>query len=163
MKSPRPNPDDALRAVSDLVEYFVTGRHVPDDSRELLYEGFQACIAGNFEPCLFTAIGLKGRGGVSLERQRRKGARDALLAALWGVCDEYRSLPALAASKMMAAHFRRYEETRWPREQRGNVPTSEPQSTWWRILSEGERVPEPKRLQQILENSIEIRGESDAA
>lgn len=155
MKTSRQSPVDALRAISDLVENLTSGRQLADESRELLRDGLKACVASQFETCLFTVIGLKGRGGISLGQRRRLADRDALLVHLWRTCDEYRGLPAIAASKSMVVSLQRYHVTRWPRERHGCVPASEPAATWWRILSEDVRVPASKRLQQILESFAE--------
>lgn len=149
------SPASALRAVEDLAEFLASGHELPDESRQILRDGLQACVDSQFETCLFTAIGLKSRGGISLERHRRKANRDALLVELWQTGEDYRGLPPAAASKLMASQFRRYHGTRWHRDRNGAPPTLEPLSTWWKILKEGERVPDSRRLQQILEREIQ--------
>lgn len=153
MRAARGQTHDAFRAISDLMENLTSGRDLSPESRELLLDGLRTCVASDFELELFKAIGLKSRGGVSLDQQRRLDRRDALIVRLWHTCEQFAGQRPVAAAKLMQLSSQRYQANRWVRERAGSGPDVEPDMTWWLILSEGAGLPKSKRLQQILESA----------
>lgn len=103
------------------------------------------------------SIGLKAWGGVSAIRHDALARRDEQIRQLWHGQEDWRDLPAPAASRLMAVDAARYQSNRWPREcSRDVAPNVEPAATWWKILISGQKIPRSaKQFQRILGMDIQ--------
>jgi hypothetical protein len=139
-----------IAALGSFLEHLRTSPEgIPADHREFLIDGLQRFL--EFRCSLDRELGLVRHGGLSLSREAGIAWRDDLIRTCKARCEEFRSLDALAASKVMALSAERYQRATWPRDKTGSPPASEPHSTWFQILRYGLRIPRAKQLRNILE------------
>ncbi|MGF0539260.1 hypothetical protein ACQQ2Q_14785 [Agrobacterium sp. ES01] len=156
MTPPISRSHPGLRAVFELAEFLDHGQKLPEQSRSLLAQALQECIADGFDTSLFTALGITQWGGVPAVKKIGLLRRDRVLRRLRSRIPEWASLSPNAAAKEMSASFRRYETTRWPRERHSaKGPAAQPNSIWWGLLRSELGVPGEKRLAQILKAEIQ--------
>lgn len=139
-----------------LVGYLEGGVALDNDDRDFLVSGIEVYLSSSSGVSLDQALGLRSRGGVSVRRTLQNNERDDLIRHLvrehpvWGA-----EPPTIAARKVRHA-FEAYESSRWLRDRHAAIaPISEPQATFWRLLKEDMRMPQQKRLSQILDMEIQ--------
>lgn len=144
------------KRIERLVRAGLALQHHPDpDVREVGLLISDWWWSGGATP-LDSALGLRSHGGVGTQRSIILARRDHLLCRLYHQSPDWSALTPTAAAGLMSLSAVRYETGQWKRDaQSMNLPSSEPQKTWWRILSAGERIPGAKRLAQILGSEIQ--------
>lgn len=132
-----------------------SGTPLGRDDCEFLASSLGAFLSCENVTTLDQAFGLRSRGGASVQTMLRIDERDRLLRHLVREHATWSLLPASTAAKKLRREFDLYEAGRWKRERRAALaPSTEPQATFWRLLRSEVRMPQQKRLCQILELEI---------
>ncbi|WIJ24990.1 hypothetical protein [Devosia sp. RR2S18] len=108
------------------------------------------------EISLDEAFGFRSQGGISARRDEQLAERDVMLRRLVRLVPGWDQLTASALAARMEESFCRYESSRWSRERSKDLgPSDEPALTWWRILKDEARLPQSRRLRDILKLAIQ--------
>lgn len=134
-----------------LADHLQAGTPLNREDRDLLSKGLEGFLSPGSPTSLDQALGLRSRGGASVRTTILNTERDALLRHLAREDAAWCRFPASLAAKEMRRAFDNYERGRWRREGSASVaPAFEPNATFWRLLKAGMRMPQERRLSQIL-------------
>ena len=124
--------------------------------RGFLLSGLEVFLSASSSVSLDQALGLRSRGGISARTVLRNEERDDFLRHLAREHHAWSSLPPSLAARQIRRAFEIYETGRWCRDRNAAVaPVAEPYTTFWRLLKAGMRMPQQKRLSQILDMEIQ--------
>ncbi|MBN9055473.1 MAG: hypothetical protein J0H80_17300 [Rhizobiales bacterium] len=127
----------------------------PDD-RDFILNGLEAFLSASSVASLDHALGLRSRGGASVRTVLRNEERDYFLRHLAREHHAWSFLPPSLAARQMRRAFDVYEAGRWCRDRSADIaPVTEPHATFWRLLKADMRMPQQKRLSQILDMEIQ--------
>lgn len=139
-----------------LADHLKANAPLDQGDREFLVSGIEVYLSASAAVSLDQALGLRSRGGVSPRMVLLNDERDALLRHLAREFHSWSSLPPSLVARQMRRAFETYETGRWLRERNATIaPVMEPYATFWRLLKEGMRMPQQKRLSQILDVEIQ--------
>lgn len=155
----RPDQHERQAAVSrlrKLISHFDGGEPLTEDDRDFFANAIEEYLANSLWMTLDQAFGLRSRGGPSVRAVVLNEERDKLLRHLVRDHDRWSLLTPRLAARQVRTAFSKYEASRWLTERRQkNAPLSEPDATFWRILKLGARMPQEKRLSQIVDLEIQ--------
>jgi len=135
-----------------LVDHLQADTPLDRADRDFLSKRLEGFLSPGSRTSLDRALGLRSRGGASVRTTILNEERDALLRHLAREHEVWCRFPASLAAKEMRRAFDKYERGRWLREKSANIaPAVEPNATFWRLLKTGMRMPQDRRLSQILD------------
>lgn len=139
-----------------LVGHLEGGLPLDDEDRDFLVSGIEIYLSSNSGVSLDQALGLRSRGGVSVQRTLQNDERDDLIRHLVREHPVWAFDPPTTAARKVRHAFDAYESNRWLRDRNAALaPITEPQATFWRLLKDDMRMPQQKRLSQILDVEIQ--------
>ncbi|WP_430439719.1 hypothetical protein [Shinella sp.] len=139
-----------------LADHLKAHAELDQEDRDFFASGLEVFLSPSSTVSLDQAFGLRSRGGVSPRVVLLNDERDALLRHLRREHDAWSSQPSSLAARQMRRAFDSYETGRWLRERNASIaPITEPHATFWRLLKAGMRMPQQKRLSQILDVEIQ--------
>lgn len=150
------DPKTTLRWLGQVAQYVAAGRPLPYHLSLFMLQGLSPFLETAGEVSLDQAFGTRRHGGISISNAAKNAQRDDMLRHLHNIHPEWSALAPSVASRRMRQAFERYEAGRWKREKSAtSAPSSEPFTTFWRVLNAGMRMPQEARLRQILEREIQ--------
>jgi hypothetical protein len=150
------DPTVTLRWLGQVAQYVAAGRPLPYHLSLFVLQGLSPFLETAGEVSLDQAFGTRRHGGISISNAAKNAQRDDMLRHLRNIHPEWSVLAPSVASRRMRQAFERYEAGRWKREKSAtSAPSSEPFTTFWRVLNAGMRMPQEARLRQILEREIQ--------
>ena len=150
------DPKTTLRWLGQIAQHVEAGRPLPYHLSLFLLQGLSPFLETAGEISLDQAFGTRRHGGISAANAVKNAQRDDMLRHLRNIHPEWSEMVPSVASRRMRQAFERYEAGRWKREKSAtSAPSSEPATTFWRVLNAGMRMPQEARLRQILEREIQ--------
>jgi len=127
----------ALDALRRLAEYGL--EHDDPDVQDVALRVLRTLDEGRPQD-IGRAVGAVARGGVSAAEEARLRQRDVGLRRVRDLV--FSDLPEASVTPAMIASFEAYAARVWPRDRDAGVPPqSEPNATWFQMLTNGLRMP----------------------